>query len=761
MIPATGWVVIAQWFDRVLQILGDPPNPARSKWALPLAVAVLALVPSAARSEAPAVRDAAMEEPSDLPKTDVAKPSLPPRALVRIGTDLLRVPGGIRSFALSPGGRLVAAGDLHAPSPRIMIFDVRTGRQAKQFVTPGNQGGWVETAAFSPDGTKLLWGEMSGEVALWDLSADRLLFRRKLHRGNVMDVKFSPDGRLFASGGLEGVVHLRSVEKPEDVIRDFAMPTLGHLAFTPDGTRLVAGGQFSTIISVWRLSDGQLLRQIGPTAGDHLTSIAVTTDSQRILSAGHRKDPPTEKAQELRRLPGLVGGEIPPPPPPQSSPSSPSVERTEIRLWDIETGARLRDLNGAAEIGIGDVALSPDGRRMAIVNFSGLRMLDTSTLKPQWTTDLPGWWGRPTAFSSDGRLVALPEQNAVAIFEVATGRRLHHDESTPVGRVGAAAWSPSGDRIVTGHPDGFVRVWDAATGKLIWCKLMAPVVTLGGQSADPIFVGFSRDGKQLIAAGHRDDPAKSEKGIVGIYEAADGRTVREVPRKEFRRTALVVDGRFVVVAYDDLLVGVEVATGQIRWSSPTVNQPETFVEVAAFQFEARPPWFQAAMKNGNVIRFNGLTGHEQRRFLADGRTLEQQRAARRGKPVMSTAAFSADGRTMASSYEGWVCMWDVAAGTLRRRIRYPHSRDCLLALAPDGKTVATSDVPNKGDYGEDKIHLYDAETGEPVLTLEPADDRAKVLAFSPDGTKLLTGFQRGSVIVWDVRRGQAAPRAKE
>src|SRR5262249_28832079 len=130
---------------------------------------VLAFVPLAGQSEAPVVRNAAVENPSDRPETDVAKPSLPPRAPARIGTALLRTTGNIRSFALSPGGRLVAAGDLRAPSPRITIFDVKTGRRVKQLLAPENRQGWVETVAFSPDGRKLLWGEESGEVALWDL----------------------------------------------------------------------------------------------------------------------------------------------------------------------------------------------------------------------------------------------------------------------------------------------------------------------------------------------------------------------------------------------------------------------------------------------------------------------------------------------------------------------------------------------------------------------------------------------------------------
>ena len=41
---------------------------------------------------------------------------------------------------------------------------------------------------------------------------------------------------------------------------------------------------------------------------------------------------------------------------------------------------------------------------------------------------------------------------------------------------------------------------------------------------------------------------------------------------------------------------------------------------------------------------------------------------------------------------------------------------------------------------------------KPALELDAGDNQISVLAFSPDGSKLLSGFRRGSAIIWDVRR---------
>ena len=697
MIQASRWVVIGQRFDRVQQRLDDPPNAPRCRWAFAFAVTVLALAARPAQSKAPPTPDAAEQAPA---KPDVANPALPPRALLRIGTDNLRTHDSIAAVAFSPDGRLIAAAEMNTAVPRVSLFQVPTGRLVKLISPSDRPRGWVKCVALSPDQTKLAWGEIGGEVALWNLAEDRLLFREKLHGNEVSDLTFSPDGQLIASGGADGAVRVRRAANPREIVQDLAtgerqtvrqgyaggppnpLPVGPfHLAFTPDGTSLIVGSDSSATIAIWRLKDGQVVRRIESAHGDSravnpsLNFVAVTPDGRRIMSVGQT----TKLIGETKLKYG-----------------SRNVTMSEVRFWDIETGQRVADYHGDEDYGFGYGALSRDGRHVAVADQNRLRILDTATGQTRRTIELPGTWGGRPAFSPDGRLVAMPIANVIGLFEVSTGRRLHHDESTPVGYVASAAWSPSGDRLVIGQFDGLVRVWDAATGKLIWHKLLAPVISPIGRYPRAASVCFSRDGKLVVAAGIRDDPVTEDHGIVVFYEADSGRTVREVPQREIRSAAMAPDGRMLVVAtsggaYGDMhFIGIEVATGRTRWVNPPEGQRVGFYPVARMQFAGNTPWFRAALRGGDVIRFNALTGHEQRRFLAEWRTPEQQKANRPRDPDMLEAAFSADGRTLVSSQTEWVYVWDVESGTLRRKFRHPRQNGCHLTLAPDGRTLATS-----------------------------------------------------------------------
>ena len=72
------------------------------------------------------------------------------------------------------------------------------------------------------------------------------------------------------------------------------------------------------------------------------------------------------------------------------------------------------------------------------------------------------------------------------------------------------AFSPDGQRIVTGSDDRTAKVWEAASGR--------ELLTLKGHSSEIWSVAFSPDGQRIVT-GSRDQTAK-------VWEAASGRELR-------------------------------------------------------------------------------------------------------------------------------------------------------------------------------------------------------------------------------------------
>jgi WD40 repeat protein/tRNA A-37 threonylcarbamoyl transferase component Bud32 len=297
------------------------------------------------------------------------------------------------------------------------------------------------------------------------------------------------------------------------------------------------------------------------------------------------------------------------------------------------------------------------------------------------------------------------------------------------GEVSCVAYSPDGTRLATGGKDQTLKIWDAATGKVLH--------TLKGHTSEVFRLAFSPDGRRVISV---------SENAFNLWDTRTG-------RREFRRiysTASATSRPSVAFGPD--------GKGYAAWGEGKVVKVLDLAadrEVVAFgghkgkvnrvAFSPVGKWVASA-EGGEVKIWEARTGKE---------ILTLEGPAGGPGPV-----FSGDGSRLATlSRENVITVWDTA--TRKKVHTFPWRQGDVdrMALSPHGKRLALVSAGEEGRPNEVKV--CDVTTGNELFFLRGHTGQILDLAFRPDGRRLVSAGGDGTVKVWDALINQGVRVAVE
>ena len=634
---------------------------------------------------------------------------------------------------------------------------------------------WV--LAISPDRSRLACTDGLNRLLMWQLPSGRRLWAARCARGPQALI-FTADGRTVAAAVPAAGIVLYDANAGTTV-HTFAAkdPAVGQSLLTsPDGGRLFAAGRS---VSIYDLAARRQSGELGGHRGA-MDALALSPDGKSLAAGGFDSDvwvwdwatgrnrlrlPLGEKAPVAALSFSSDGKLLAAGHRGWSEPVHNDARTAIIRqiphppavvVWDVAGGKPAGRIDGAgyphfvanAGRGLLYVARCIGGASWVLARADPA----TGETRP---TGIP--LGQRWAWSDDGKVLAVASSEfGLDLLGMPEGNSLlgglpgHHNA------VGCLAISPDGRTVVTGHgmtsspwPEKHAAfVWNAADGRI--------VREMGDANSGTITaVEFSPDGR-LLAAGFHD-------GSVSILDAADWRVLSKLPvavpaatRPAGQRRLTPIrfvgwvgrSGRIVVSDYLgatslwDAMARRKLADLELAGGGE--GPGPIVVEAGGKRTDGRggPLLRLALWPDGGSVLVVSQNAAEIR-TLVGGEPLVRMPLDKRG--FVQCCAVSPDGLlAVAGDHSGTLHVWEAATGLPVATIRGQHKEHAIygLAVSPDGRLIATAGARDR------TVRLWDVARRVEVKAFTGHEADVYCVAFTPDGKSVVSGSADCTALRW-------------
>jgi WD40 repeat protein/serine/threonine protein kinase len=391
------------------------------------------------------------------------------------------------------------------------------------------------------------------------------------------------------------------------------------------------------------------------------------------------------------------------------------------RALDVPQQLRLGDATWHNSVSVHCARYAPDGRSLAIADRSGdVALYDASSLELVWD--------RRQFRHASGEIRMRPAEDA------------HADQ------VHDLLFTPDAQLVITGSRDQTVKIWEAATGRLLATKSFAESKLVVSALA------VTPDGRAVVIGFARVKQDSLEPVPVSIWRLRRvGNSVRVEPGLENPLPGLVghvfslaisPDGRWLVAGSRNHQIRVFDLENQ-RPVAPLAGHSAT---VRAVVFSPQDANLLATASYQESVTNEGA-GEVKLWDMA--RRAEIATLHRTG--WYRCVAFSADGNQLAAGdHDGTLRVWDVESRGLLQEIPAHGRQINAIAFTPCGESMLTvsHDRTAKVWNLPELPHHPQRFSGHGASILR--------LAISPDGRRLLSAGTDGIARLWDTGTGKSS-----